>query len=803
MPRRRKRGASLGIKAKGYWKVWKKAKSDNENSNTEQSEKVVGFKKNTIVVIEKNVEEKMASNNVTTTTNDASSASAASDDTNILPADERAQKKNFHKLKINARRWTVFDLFVHKYEGLEPPPSGNYMNLWSGRNGIASKIRRDVGLSPNSGFKMIPIFERILECHRTEQNFDPKLVDKRGGNNPCVISLDSPEAQIIADGMESGLSIKKTWYNVNWHRKEADKEMVSEYSIYSAIRRMKPKLNKIQKRKQGSSDPDSTWSRARFEWATQLLVRFGKLKPQDFPQPLERRFDRDSIGHLHLHQVVWWDETHRKCLIGGLSATKDVYLSFPRDSNGKLKVKGGKYSDKKVSRLNVKYEKECRMGLGCAVVAPLDPDGRDLPVEGRRANLFDYSGKVLISLADFEKMKGIEFARVRKSGPTKWVTRTSNPELVYASECVKRLSKCGEATRKKLEKVGIKIVRDLQNVPDPNTFSLPQGLSKKTFEVIWQKAQEASTEDLPPPIDHRKALNPYESKFGEGWLSYLKKSPTFSSSIVITDYMEHIMSESQKIMHNTKYQDDWVVYHDALTLMTAKENKDWLLAKGYLKRWILPSNDLYVNSPDLYKKYGGNPIGNSPEFMPWDAHLNNDIHSSMDYHCLLSKGLDDDDTRKFDFSTPKKMLHGYKRLMMPDGTGVTPKSSRIVEDATRVLKALEHVREAKGIMIEEKKLRTGRRRDVSNKKHENWGGSREKSPQSKYLPPEEDLHQDLMEVVKDLNGRSVMASVGDASTVTLGSAFVEIMDDDNMASENIDPKNNESEILAVAKIVEI
>ena len=70
---------------------------------------------------------------------------------------------------------------------------------------------------------------------------------------------------------------------------------------------------------------------------TQLLAQLDELESEDIPRPLERKFAREEIGHLHLNQVVWWDETHRKCLIGGLSATKDVYLRFPRDKNGKVK----------------------------------------------------------------------------------------------------------------------------------------------------------------------------------------------------------------------------------------------------------------------------------------------------------------------------------------------------------------------------------------------------------------------------------------------------------------------------------
>jgi len=87
-------------------------------------------------------------------------------------------------------------------------------------------------------------------------------------------------------------------------------------------------------------------------------------------RPIERRFNRDIIGKLDLHQIVWWDEIHRKCLIGGLSATKDYVLQFKRDKNDKIDFENGKYSDKIITKLNVKYEKECRLGLGCAMISP-------------------------------------------------------------------------------------------------------------------------------------------------------------------------------------------------------------------------------------------------------------------------------------------------------------------------------------------------------------------------------------------------------------------------------------------------
>ena len=75
------------------------------------------------------------------------------------------------------------------------------------------------------------------------------------------------------------------------------------------------------------------------------------------------------------------------------------------------------------------------------------------------------------------------------------------------------------ADEKKVGNDWYKTVRDLKNVPDPNTFDLPTGLSKKTSVVVWGKAQVAPDDNLPPPIDHR-AHHEGECK-GNGWYKTL------------------------------------------------------------------------------------------------------------------------------------------------------------------------------------------------------------------------------------------------------------------------------------------
>ena len=80
--------------------------------------------------------------------------------------------------------------------------------------------------------------------------------------------------------------------------------------------RLKPHVSAIGDSKQGNLDMDSPWAKARLGWVTQLLIRFGVLDVDKVCVP--RFFDIHSIGGpLELSQIAFWDETHKKQVIGG------------------------------------------------------------------------------------------------------------------------------------------------------------------------------------------------------------------------------------------------------------------------------------------------------------------------------------------------------------------------------------------------------------------------------------------------------------------------------------------------------
>ena len=78
--------------------------------------------------------------------------------------------------------------------------------------------------------------------------------------------------------------------------------------------------------------------------------------------------------------------------------------------------------------------------------------------------------------------------------------------------------------------------------------------------------------------------------------------------------------------------------------MTAAATIAWMKEKSYLKRWVLPVNGL--NKEKDLVKFSGRPVGNSPEFMPWDCYLNNDPKLSFDCHVIFTNNLPDNDPKK-------------------------------------------------------------------------------------------------------------------------------------------------------------
>ena len=176
-------------------------------------------------------------------------------------------------------------------------------------------------------------------------------------------------------------------------------------------------------------------------------------------------------------------------------------------------------------------------------------------------------------------------------------------------------------------------------------------------------------------------------------------------------------------MQDTINKDKWYFYHDALSLMTCADSIEWMKKEGIYKHWLLPCNGLNEGTD-----YSDKPTGNSPEFMPLDCSLFQDIYLALSRHIIYTGCLDKNDPKKFSFSSLQKATHSFSRLWtgydknQENANEGYPSSERIMQDIEKIVTSLKTVHDAKGIAVQGLGNRSGIRYTPKG----GWGGSRVK-----------------------------------------------------------------------------
>ena len=142
--------------------------------------------------------------------------------------------------------------------------------------------------------------------------------------------------------------------------------------------------------------------------------------------------------------------------------------------------------------------------------------------------------------------------------------------------------------------------------------------------------------------------------------------------------------------------------------------------------------------------------------MPWDTHLNQDVHSSHDFHVSTTSHLPEEHPSKFSGSTPKRMAYSYKRILHPT-EGVSPTNGRIIQDIRRIIQSLKLVFEAKGTLVNEN-IKGRRYVTKDGNERKNWGGVRKKK---EVTYRDIRLHKDAADETKRMVGESI-AKLGNA-----------------------------------------
>jgi hypothetical protein len=265
-------------------------------------------------------------------------------------------------------------------------------------------------------------------------------------------------------------------------------------------------------------------------------------------------------------------------------------------------------------------------------------------IEGRRAKPFVYSGKLLLSIKDYDIRRNLEIERVRSLSGNNigfWIESMKLPGEYYEDDNINTLKKLSDKTASRILKYEISTIKQLKNITDDKIKFIAnneRGISINGLTKFREAAKKGKEGRAPLPRDHRKTPNPYMSKYGsDNWEVEIEKSTYMSSYVSIKKLIEHMYTATNEIFEGSTHETTWVWYHDALSLMTAKETISWMKDKNYYDRWLLPKLKLQ-HVPGL-ERYWDSPTGNNPELMPLDNSLNEDLHQCVLRHCAITKDL--------------------------------------------------------------------------------------------------------------------------------------------------------------------
>jgi hypothetical protein len=151
-----------------------------------------------------------------------------------------------------------------------PPPEE-----WDGRDGTVTILKNCLKIPNNSRSRIRVIISQVYHCHCIGTQYTGERITVGELGRKVIIKKTSVEAQIIADAVEDGMSMAMAHALVNKHCFEAGHEPFSLSAVLTLILLLEPLVTPLVELKQGDTDPDLAWSRARYNWVLQLLIRFG------------------------------------------------------------------------------------------------------------------------------------------------------------------------------------------------------------------------------------------------------------------------------------------------------------------------------------------------------------------------------------------------------------------------------------------------------------------------------------------------------------------------------------------------
>ena len=195
---------------------------------------------------------------------------------------------------------------------------------------------------------------------------------------------------------------------------------------------------------------------------------------------------------------------------------------------------------------------------------------------------------------------------------------------------------------------------------------------------------------------------------GQGYMKYgdqaremtVQKLNNSDHIICVTDIMDHVISESKKVYAGTPQEHDFKIFHDGLSQWWEADAQKHMHEKGFKERQLQAEGDTNKGT-----RYEAKVVGDSPELCRGlDSHGFADLKRAINLGVALSCRYPIGDPRKFTLGTPKEVWSTMTRAWE-----VEPTSERIVEDIKAFPRVLQKIVNARGCIVKDEFLRTGRR----------------------------------------------------------------------------------------------
>jgi len=197
----------------------------------------------------------------------------------------------------------------------------------------------------------------------------------------------------------------------------------------------------------------------------------------------------------------------------------------------------------------------------------------------------------------------------------------------------------------------------------------------------------------------------YKGRWPDTWEVELRAAVKKGGFVCVTELMDHVIDESERVYKGTVAEGKFSIFHDCLLQWWTPKAQEFMKARGYEHRQlrILPPTCAKVNT-----RYRWKLVGDSPELCRGlDSHGFADLDAAVTLNCSLATYYPKGHAMREKWNLGN--VDALWNCMAETWMKCAPTSDRIAEDIMKIVPVLDKIIEAKGGVVPDEFYRTGRR----------------------------------------------------------------------------------------------